>query len=87
MIAELHAKNEQRYTLIILASSDPVVSDIETRDEGESCISNTTRTRMLQMACETPQLYTSIREVKRTKRKLKFMQIKRNQYIQTPSRS
>ena len=43
--------------------SNRVASGIHTRAKGESFILDTTRTRMLQMACETLQSYRSICKV------------------------
>ena len=62
------------------------VWDIQTRGYGENCMSDATRTRMLQMACKTLHFYgynaifydaSFIRE---EKSKLNFVQIKRNLY-------
>ena len=40
-----------------------VVQDIQTQAEGESCLSDSTRTRMLQMDCETLPFYGLIGKV------------------------
>ena len=43
--------------------SDLVASDIQTRAEGESCISDRTQTRMLLMSSKKFQFYCPIGEV------------------------
>ena len=58
-------------TLNFHSTSDRVVSNMRTRSQGKSCISDTTRMpkprmRMLQMACETLQFVGDLKTRKRT---------------------
>ena len=51
--------NDNRTSILttVYIMSGRFVWDIQTRGYGESCMSCATRTRMLEMACETLQFY------------------------------